>query len=162
MSVPPSSPLCRPRYSTDSAQISYSCCKFSRILEQFEILWIHTDQCEDCFHYQSTVHNIQGSYWYFAQPLSWVGAWILLIMASLFPFSRILWNFEILWIHINWCLSLDSLLPYSSQFFVYPVQNYHSYWLISARMLLITVSFVTISKWEITHFPWSWSDHINL
>ena len=33
--------------------------------------------CEDCFHYQSTVHNIQGSYWYFAQPLSWVGAWTL-------------------------------------------------------------------------------------
>ena len=52
----------------------------------------------------------------------------LLIMASLFPFSRILWNFEILWIHIKWCLSLDSLLPYSSQFFVYPVHSYHSYW----------------------------------
>ena len=63
---------------------------------------------------QSTM--FKGSYWYFAQPLSWVGAWILLIMASLFPFSRILWNFEILWIHIDWCLNLDSLLPFSSQF----------------------------------------------
>ena len=60
----------------------------------------------------------KGSYWYFAQPLSWVGAWTLLIMACLFPFSRILWNFKISWIHIDWCLSLNSLLPYSTQFFV--------------------------------------------
>ena len=56
------------------------------------------------------------SYWYFAQSFSWVGAWTILIMTSLFPFSRILWNFEILWIHIDWCLSLDSLLSYSWQF----------------------------------------------
>ena len=34
--------------------------------------------------------------------------------------------------------------------------------LISARILLITVSFLKISSWEITHFPWSWSDHITL
>ena len=68
-------PLCRPRYLTNSAHISYSYCYFFRILQQFEILWMHTDQYEDCFRYQSTVHNIQGSYWYFAQPLSWVGAW---------------------------------------------------------------------------------------
>ena len=40
--------------------------------------------------------TFKGSYWYFAQPLSWVGAWTLLIMASLFPLSRILWNFQIL------------------------------------------------------------------
>ena len=85
----------------------------------------------------------------------------LLIMASLFPFSRILLNIEILWIHIDWCL--DLLLPYSSHFFVYPVHSYHSYWpLISAWILLITVSCVKISSWEITHFPWSWSDHITL
>ena len=73
---------------------------------------------------QTTI--FKGSYWYFAQTSSWVGAWTLLIMASLFPFSRILWNFEILWIHIDWCLSLDSLLPYSSHFFVYRNHIYHS------------------------------------
>ena len=49
----------------------------------------------------------------------------LLIMASLIPFSRILWNS--LCIHIDWYLNLDSLLAYSSQFFVYPVHSYHSY-----------------------------------
>ena len=27
---------------------------------------------------------------------------------------------------------------------------------------IITVSFLKISSWEIGHFPWSWSDHINL
>ena len=34
--------------------------------------------------------------------------------------------------------------------------------LISACILLITVSFVKIRSWEITHFSWSWSDHITL
>ena len=100
---------------------------FFRILQQFEILWIHTDQCEDCFHYQSTVHNIQGSYWYFAQPLSWVGAWTLDYGVSISIFYNYL-EFRNLCIHIDWCLSLDSLLPYSSHFFVYPVHSYHSYW----------------------------------
>ena len=85
-SVPPSSPLCRPRYLTDSVHITYSCCQFSRILQQFEILWMHTDQCEDCFQYQSTVHNLQGSYWYFAQPLSWVGTWTFYYGVSIFIF----------------------------------------------------------------------------
>ena len=46
------------KYVTDSANISYSYCLFSRILQQFEILWMLTDQCEDCFHFQSTVHII--------------------------------------------------------------------------------------------------------
>ena len=109
-SVPPSLPLCRPRYLTDSAHISYSYCYFFRILQQFEILWMHTDQCEDCFHYQSTVHNIQGSYWYFAQPLSWVGAWTLDYGVSISIFYNYL-EFRNLCIHIDWCLSLDSLLP---------------------------------------------------
>ena len=34
--------------------------------------------------------------------------------------------------------------------------------LIRARILLITVSFLTISSWETMHFPWSWSDNIAL
>ena len=70
----------------------------------------------------------KGSYWYFVQPLSWVGAWTLLIMVSQFLFSSIFWNFEMFWIHTHWCLSLDSSLPYSSQFFAYHVYIYHSYW----------------------------------
>ena len=65
---------------------------------------------------------LKGSYWYFAQPLSWMEAWTLFIIASLRPFSMILW--QILWIYTDWCLSLDSFLLYSSQYFVYHVHNY--------------------------------------
>ena len=34
-------------------------------------------------------------------PLTFVGAWTLLIVGSLCLFSRILWHFEISWIHIE-------------------------------------------------------------
>ena len=58
-----------------------------------------------------------------------VGAWTLLVTTSLCLFSRVLWNFEILWIHTDWCLSLDSLLLYSSQYPMYPVYIWYGYWL---------------------------------
>ena len=61
--------------------------------------------------------------------VSRVGAWTLLVMTFLCLFSRVLWNFEILWIHTDWCLSLDSLLLYSSQYPLYPVYIWYGYWL---------------------------------
>ena len=71
----------------------------------------------------------KGLYWYFAQPLSWVGAWTLLIMASPFPVPRILWNSEILRMHIDWCLVLHGFVTaLQLTIFVYPVHIHHSYW----------------------------------
>ena len=125
-SVLPSSPLCRPRYLTDSVHISNSFCWFSRILQQFEILWIHTSvRTAFITNLQSIIFKDRID-----MLLSHYPEWEheFLIMASLFPFSRILFEFRILCIHIDWCLSLDLLLPYSSQFFVHPVHSYHSYW----------------------------------
>ena len=162
-SVPPSSPLCRPQYLTDSAHISYSYCKFSGISLHFEILWIHTDPCEDCFHYHSTGHNIQR---------------IALIFCTAIILSRSMNSFDYgvsisIFENPLECRNFMNthLLMFRSGF-VTPSQltifrvccSYLSELLVlvRVRIILIAASFVEIGRREIILFPWSWGDHITL
>ena len=79
--------------------------------------WIHTDQCGGLLslplynpHYsRDRIDILHSHYPEWEHEPFWLGG-------SLFPFSRILWNFEILWIHNDWCFSLDSFLPYTYNF----------------------------------------------
>ena len=61
------------------------------------------------------------SYSYLAQPLSLVEPWTFLTMESLCSFSMMLWHFEVLWMHNNWCLSPESLPLYNPPYFIDPV-----------------------------------------
>ena len=102
-----------PHHLTNYAHISYSYCWFFWSGSTLKFKENNLTSVRTAFITTLQPTIFKGSYWYIAQSLSWVGAWTLLIMASLFSFSRILWNFELLCIHIDWCLSLDSLLSYS-------------------------------------------------
>ena len=64
-----------------------------------EILWMHTDQCAFITNLQSTIFKDRIDILLSHYP-EWENE--RLIMASLFPFSRILWNFEI---YVYWWIS---------------------------------------------------------
>ena len=92
-SAPLSSPLCRPRYLTDSVYISYSCC-FLGSYSNLKLYECTLTSVRTAFNTNllSTIFKDR-----IGILLSHYPEWEreLLIMASLFPFSRILWNFEI-------------------------------------------------------------------
>ena len=93
--VPPSSPLCRPRYLTDSAHI------IAPAVVNF------LGSCSNSKFYECTLTSVRTAFITNLQStifkdhidilLSHYPEWEheLLIMASLFPFFRIIWNFEI-------------------------------------------------------------------
>ena len=85
-SAPPSSPLRRPRYLTNSAHISYSYCWFFWSCSTLKFKENNLTSVRTAFITTLQPTVFKGSYWYIAQSLSWVGAWTLLIMASLFHF----------------------------------------------------------------------------
>ena len=80
----------------------------------------------------------------------------------LFPFSRILLNFELF--NTHW-LMFKSGFVIALQLTLFRVScSYQSQLLalLRARILLITVSLMKISSWAIMHFSWSWSNHTTL
>ena len=120
-------PVCpsHPRYRFAAHQIWQILLKFviaivpfSKILQQFQILWIHTDQCVGpalvtaLQHLRGRIDILHSHYPQQEHQLLWL--WRLYI------FFKILWYFEILWIHTDWYLSLDSL-PHSTNSIDYGV-----------------------------------------
>ena len=91
-SVPPSSPLCRPRYLTDSVHISYSNFLGSCSNLKFYECTLTSVRTASITNLLSTIFKDRIDILLSHYP-QWEHE--LLIMASLFPFSRILWNFEI-------------------------------------------------------------------
>ena len=87
----------------------------------------------------------KGSYWYFVQPLSWVGTWTLLIVAYLYhPLE--FHNF----INKHWLMFKYGFVT-ALQLTIFRVScSYLSQLLplVRARILLITVSFMKISSWN--------------
>ena len=95
LSVPPSSPLCRPRYLTDSAHIiATAILNFLGSCSNLKFYECRLTSVRTAFitNLQSTIFKDRIDI-VLSHYLEWEHE--LLIMASLFPFSRILWNFEI-------------------------------------------------------------------